>query len=127
MIRNRFVLLALILPAAGALPLGAQAPATASEALLAALEALEDRLPAGPIGVLSPDPEVHSLLPELEMRWPRLRVIEAQVPMSEVQRYAVDLRSMTSGRGTFEVRFDHYEEVPHQEAQRVVEAARKRE
>ena len=56
-----------------------------------------------------------------------LRVIEAQVPMSEVQRYAVDLRSMTSGRGTFEVRFDHYEEVPHQEAQRVIEAARNRE
>ncbi|HJR92466.1 MAG TPA: elongation factor G [Acidimicrobiia bacterium] len=53
-----------------------------------------------------------------------LRVIEAQVPMSEVQRYAVDLRSMTSGRGTFEVRFDHYEEVPHQEAQKIIEAAR---
>lgn len=54
-----------------------------------------------------------------------VRVIEAQVPMSEVQRYAVDLRSMTSGRGTFEVRFDHYEEVPHQEAERIIEAARK--
>lgn len=52
-----------------------------------------------------------------------LRVIEAHVPMSEVQRYAVDLRSMTSGRGTFEVRFDHYEEVPHQEAQRIIAAA----
>ncbi len=51
------------------------------------------------------------------------RVIEAQVPMSEVQRYAVDLRSMTSGRGTFEVTFDHYEEVPHQEAQRIIAAA----
>ncbi|CAN5758719.1 elongation factor G [soil metagenome] len=49
-----------------------------------------------------------------------VRVVEAQVPMSEVQRYAVDLRSMTSGRGTFEVRFDHYEEVPNQEAQRVI-------
>jgi elongation factor G len=56
-----------------------------------------------------------------------VRVIEAQVPMSEVQRYAVDLRSMTSGRGTFEVAFDHYEEVPHQEAQRIVEAARAEE
>lgn len=53
-----------------------------------------------------------------------VRVIEAHVPMAEVQRYAVDLRSMTSGRGTFEVRFDHYEEVPHQEAQRVIEASR---
>ena len=56
-----------------------------------------------------------------------VRVIEAQVPMSEVQRYAVDLRSMTSGRGTFEVRFDHYEEVPHQEAQRVIDAAKRDE
>ena len=56
-----------------------------------------------------------------------VRVIEAQVPMAEVQRYAVDLRSMTSGRGTFEVRFDHYEEVPHQEAQRIIDAAQKQE
>ncbi len=56
-----------------------------------------------------------------------VRVIEAQVPMSEVQRYAVDLRSMTSGRGTFEVRFDHYEEVPHQEAQKIVDAAKRDE
>jgi elongation factor G len=54
-----------------------------------------------------------------------VRVIEAQVPMAEVQRYAIDLRSMTSGRGTFEVSFDHYEEVPHQEAQRIVEAAQR--
>lgn len=51
------------------------------------------------------------------------RVIEAQVPMSEIQRYAVDLRSMTSGRGTFEVEFDHYEEMPHNEAQRMIEAS----
>jgi elongation factor G len=36
----------------------------------------------------------------------------------------VDLRSMTSGRGTFEVAFDHYAEVPHQEAQRVIAAAK---
>jgi elongation factor G len=54
-----------------------------------------------------------------------LRVITAEVPMAEVQRYAVDLRSMTSGRGTFEVAFDHYEEVPPQEAQKVIAAAGK--
>ena len=54
-----------------------------------------------------------------------LRVISAEVPMAEIQRYAVDLRSMTSGRGTFEVSFDHYAEVPHQEAQKVINAARK--
>ena len=52
-----------------------------------------------------------------------VRVVEAQVPMASVQRYAVDLRSMTSGRGTFEVAFDHYEEVPHQEAERIIAAS----
>lgn len=53
-----------------------------------------------------------------------LRVITAEVPMAEVQRYAIDLRSMTSGRGTFEVAFDHYEEMPHQEAQKVIAAVK---
>jgi elongation factor G len=52
-----------------------------------------------------------------------LRVITAEVPLAEVQRYAIDLRSMTSGRGTFEVEIDHYEEVPHHEAQRIIAAA----
>ncbi len=52
-----------------------------------------------------------------------LRVITAEAPMAEVQRYAIDLRSMTSGRGTFEMVFDHYQEMPHQEAQKVVAAA----
>jgi elongation factor G len=55
------------------------------------------------------------------------RVIETEVPMVEIQRYAADLRSMTSGRGTFEVRFDHYAEVTHQEAQKVIAANAKEE
>lgn len=54
-----------------------------------------------------------------------LRVINAEVPMAEAQRYAIDLRSITSGRGTFETNFDHYEEVPHHEAQKVIAAAHK--
>jgi len=53
------------------------------------------------------------------------RVIEAEIPMAEVQRYAADLRSMTSGRGTFEVNFDHYAEMPHQEATKVIAANKK--
>ncbi len=52
-----------------------------------------------------------------------LRVITAEVPMAEVQRYAIDLRSITSGRGTFEMVIDHYEEMPQQEAQKVIAAA----
>ncbi|HSL26222.1 MAG TPA: elongation factor G, partial [Acidimicrobiia bacterium] len=53
------------------------------------------------------------------------RVVDAEIPMAEVQRYAADLRSMTSGRGTFEIRFDHYAEVPNQEAQKVIAASQK--
>ena len=52
-----------------------------------------------------------------------LRSVSAEVPMAEMQQYAAELRSLTSGRGTFEVEFDHYAEVPHHEAQQVIAAA----
>jgi elongation factor G len=51
-----------------------------------------------------------------------LRTVNAEVPMAEMQQYAAELRSLTSGRGTFEMEFDHYEEVPHSEAQAVIAA-----
>ena len=54
-----------------------------------------------------------------------LRTVAAEVPMSEMRQYPAELRSLTSGRGTFEVEFDHYAEVPHSEAQGVIAAARK--
>ncbi len=47
-------------------------------------------------------------------------VIEAQVPLAEVQRYAIDLKSMTQGRATYTMEFDHYEEVPAQITQKIV-------
>lgn len=53
-----------------------------------------------------------------------LRLVNAEVPMAEMRQYPAELRSLTSGRGTFEVEFDHYAEVPHHEAQQVIEAAR---
>ncbi len=52
--------------------------------------------------------------------------IEAEVPMAEMVRYSADLRSMTQGRGTFKMRFDHYEEVPGNVAQRVIEDSKTR-
>jgi elongation factor G len=52
-----------------------------------------------------------------------MTTIEAQAPMAEVQRYSADLRSMTQGRGHFEMSTSHYEEVPAHAAQRVIEAA----
>jgi elongation factor G len=43
--------------------------------------------------------------------------------MSEVLRYAPDLRSMTSGRGDFELEFSHYEETPAHIAERLIKEA----
>ncbi len=53
------------------------------------------------------------------------QVVKAVVPMAEVLRYAPDLRSMTGGRGTFTMEFSHYEEVPAQIADTIVEAAKR--
>lgn len=46
--------------------------------------------------------------------------IEATAPLGEVQRYAIDLRSITQGRGTFTMEFSHYEEVPAHVTQKIV-------
>jgi elongation factor G len=54
-------------------------------------------------------------------------VIDAQAPLAEMQHYATDLRSLTQGRATFEIEFDHYEEVPDHVAKRVIESAAARE
>ncbi|MDP2916723.1 MAG: elongation factor G, partial [Dehalococcoidia bacterium] len=47
-------------------------------------------------------------------------VIEAQVPQAEVLRYAIDLKSMTQGRGRYTYEFSHYEEVPSFVAPKVI-------
>jgi elongation factor G len=47
--------------------------------------------------------------------------VMAQVPLAEVQTYSSDVRSMTSGRGTFTMRFDHYQEVPSDLAKKIIE------
>jgi elongation factor G len=52
-----------------------------------------------------------------------IRVVTAEVPLAEMQRYSIDLRSITSGRGSFEMEFARYEEAPPNEAQRVIAAA----
>ncbi len=53
--------------------------------------------------------------------------IKAHVPMSEVLRYAPDLRSMTGGQGTFIMEFDHYEEAPPPVAEKVIAESKKDE
>jgi len=58
-----------------------------------------------------------------------MQIIRAQVPLAEMLSYAPQLRSMTAGRGSYTMEFDHYEEVPAHLAQKVAEeaAARKKE
>ncbi len=54
-----------------------------------------------------------------------MTVVEAYAPQSEVLRYATQVRSMTQGRGRFNMTYDHYEEVPQHLTQRVVDDAKK--
>jgi elongation factor G len=49
-----------------------------------------------------------------------INVIQAQAPFAELLRYALDLRSMTQGRGSFAMEFDHYEEVPAHVSQKII-------
>jgi elongation factor G len=51
--------------------------------------------------------------------------VKAEVPMAEMLTYAPDLRSITGGQGEYTLEFLHYEEVPNQLAQKVIEEAKK--
>ena len=51
--------------------------------------------------------------------------IRALVPLAELFRYSVDLRSLTQGQGYFTMKFSHYEEVPAQIAEAIIEKAKK--
>ena len=53
------------------------------------------------------------------------QMIKAQVPLAEMARYTIDLKSITQGRGKFKMEFSHYEEVPAQNAEKIIEQARK--
>jgi elongation factor G len=53
------------------------------------------------------------------------KIIDVKVPLSEMFGYATNLRSLTQGRGTFTMEFDHYEEVPANVAQEIVSGKRK--
>jgi len=53
-----------------------------------------------------------------------LSCVKAQVPYAEILDYAVNLRALTQGLGTFEMKFDHYEDVPQRLAEQIVQIGR---
>ena len=52
---------------------------------------------------------------------------DAEVPMGEMSSYAIDLRSMTQGRGSYSLKFVRYEEVPQMNQAKIIEEAKKAE
>ncbi len=54
-----------------------------------------------------------------------LNMVEAEVPMSEMFKYATDLRSMSQGRGMFKFEFSRYEQAPQNIVEKIVSAANK--
>jgi elongation factor G len=86
--------------------------------------------------VLVPDDYVGDILGDLSSRRGRVvgtdpvgtgrTLVRATAPEAEVVRYAIDLRSMTRGKGSFARRFSHYEELPPHMAAKVVEEAKSR-
>ena len=86
--------------------------------------------------VVTPDEFMGDIMGDLNSRRGRVlgmdsrgknQVVRAHVPMAEVLTYAPDLRSMTGGRGIFTMTMSHYEEVPAQIAQKVIEEIKSRQ
>ncbi|MBN1575761.1 MAG: elongation factor G [Chitinispirillaceae bacterium] len=55
----------------------------------------------------------------------KYQVITAKVPEAEVMTYSTTLRSMTQGRGFYTKKFSHYEQVPSEQAKRIIEHSKK--
>ena len=55
------------------------------------------------------------------------QIVKGLVPLAEILKYAPDLRSMTSGRGTFTYEHSHYDEVPPYIAEKIIAEAKKSE
>ena len=61
----------------------------------------------------------------MEPRGGGLQAVIAEVPQAEMFKYAIDLRSMTQGRGSFGMEFVRYEEMPPNMAEKVIAEAQK--
>jgi elongation factor G len=86
------------------------------------------------VEITVPDDSLGDAMGDLNSRRGRIMGVEAkggyqdikvQVPMAEMLSYVQDLNSLTGGRGSFEMEFSHYDEVPGQIAQKIIEEAKK--
>jgi elongation factor G len=86
------------------------------------------------VSITTPDEHMGDIMGDLNSRRGKVlgmdskgknQVIKANVPIAEFLTYAPDLRSMTGGRGMFSMEFSHYDEVPAQIAQKLVEEINK--
>jgi len=92
------------------------------------------REPIMNVRVVVPEANMGDIMGDLNTRRARVQgmdtekgrsIVNAQVPLAEIQRYTTDLRSMTGGRGVFTMEFSHYEVVPAHIAQAVIDARQK--
>ena len=91
--------------------------------------------PIGELKVYIPDSNMGDIIGDLNKRRGRVmgmnpcgngqQVVEAEVPMGEMSSYAIDLRSMTQGRGFYSLKFVRYEEVPQMNQAKIIEDAKK--
>ena len=86
------------------------------------------------VRVTVPDANMGDVMSDLNTRRGRVQgtesehgntIIIAHVPMAEMTRYTTQLRSITGGRGYFTMEFDHYDVVPTQIANTIIEAHKK--
>jgi len=91
--------------------------------------------PVMDIRITVPEGNMGDVLGDLNTRRARVQgmetghgrsVVTSQVPLAEILRYVTDLRSMTGGRGVFEMSLSHYQVVPSHVAEAII-AARDRE
>ena len=86
------------------------------------------------VSIITPEDFMGDIMGDLNSRRGRVlgmdskgknQVINAQVPMAEFLTYAPDLNSMTGGRGMFTMEFSHYDEVPAQLSQKIIDELNK--
>lgn len=100
--------------------------AEASPVLLEPIASVEIIVPEGNMGDVMGDlNSKRGKILGMEPAGKGKQMVRALVPAAEMQRYAIDLRSMTQGRGFFRISFSHYEEVPPHVAEGIIQRARK--